>query len=292
VGSAPLATIETDPVGDPALLPPPVAEPPLGLTPEILPETGVAATDTVEPEREEGRGSILPWLLAGLLAAAAFLLLRRRRRVADDGYVEQSHHSLEQSHHEAHPEVIPPEPMQPASLAMAAAPVAAAPVAAAPVAGGHDRPWLELGLSPHRAGVSGDDAVVEFELIVGNTGSAPARDVRVSTWMLAAGETEMERRLIEREDEAELPEVTIEAGAGKRIEASVALPRAGLHDAILPVVVADARYRLPDGSEGRTSVSFAVGVPDGEELAHFDVEHPSGLHEAVEARQLGEGERV
>jgi hypothetical protein len=49
-------------------------------------------------------------------------------------------------------------------------------------------------------------------------------------------------------------------------------------------VVADALYRLPDGSEARTSVSFAVGVPFQGELAHFDVENPSGLHEGLEAR--------
>ena len=80
---------------------------------------------------------------------------------------------------------------------------------------------------------------------------------------------------------------------GKRIEASVELATADVEgDSVLPVVVAEARYRLPDGSEERTSVSYAVGVPDGEELAHFAIENPSGLHEEVEARALGEAERV
>jgi hypothetical protein len=77
------------------------------------------------------------------------------------------------------------------------------------------------------------------------------------------------------------------------MEASVALPTADVEgDAVLPVVVADARYRLPDGSEGRTSASFAVGVPDGEELAHFGIDNPSGLHEGVVAKPLGEPQRV
>ena len=63
-------------------------------------------------------------------------------------------------------------------------------------------------------------------------------------------------------------------------------------DAVLPVVVADARYLLPDGSEGRTSATFAVGVPDGEELAHFAVDNPSGLNEGVVAKPLGEMEKA
>jgi hypothetical protein len=112
--------------------------------------------------------------------------------------------------------------------------------------------------------------------------------------MLAAGsqqESEMERMLIDPPASARFPE-PIEAGDGKRIASAVALPRDGLHDAILPVVVAEARYRLPDGSEGRTSASYAVGVPWEGELAHFDVENPSGLHEGVEARLRGEPQRT
>ena len=64
-------------------------------------------------------------------------------------------------------------------------------------------------------------------------------------------------------------------------------------DAVLPVVVADARYRLPDGSEGRTSASFAVGMSVGEErLEPFPADRTSGLLENAEARLHGEPERV
>ena len=60
---------------------------------------------------------------------------------------------------------------------------------------------------------------------------------------------------------------------------------------VLVVVVADARYRLPDGREGRTSASFAVGLPNGDGLEPFAVEVPSGLYEDVEARLHGEPQR-
>ena len=60
------------------------------------------------------------------------------------------------------------------------------------------------------------------------------------------------------------------------------------------MVVADARYTLPDGSEGRTHASFAVGVAEGEgeALAPFPIDRSSGLSENVEARLHGEPERV
>ncbi|MBC7987364.1 MAG: hypothetical protein H7X93_11970, partial [Sphingomonadaceae bacterium] len=51
----------------------------------------------------------------------------------------------------------------------------------------------------------------------------------------------------------------------------------------LPVVVADARYRLPDGSEGRTAASFAVGVPHGEHLDGF-APGAAEMREDIEAR--------
>jgi hypothetical protein len=141
-----------------------------------------------------------------------------------------------------------------------------------------------------RAGVEGDEAMVEFALKVDNRGAAVARDVRVSAFMLQAGASEAERNLIAPK---QMPPVEIAAGESKQVETAVALPTEKVSgDSVLPVVVADARYTLPDGSEGHTSATFAVGVPDGEELAHFAVDNPSGLHDDVVARPLGEMEKA
>ena len=276
-----------------AATPAPVAELPSAATqtPEGLPaETLPVTTEAAPAPAEERGGSMLPWLLGGLalLAALAFLF-SRRRRTRDVETFEESY---------APAAVAEAEPIVAAPLAaFAQVDEPAAPVAAAETG----RPWLDLQLNPARAGVTGQEAQVEFELAVQNTGSAAARDVRISTWLVAGGatqETEMERLLIDRPAEAEsghstLPEVTIEAGAGKRIKTAVALSTAGLQtDAVLPVVVAEARYRLPDGAEGFTSARYAVSVPFGEELSHFDIENPSGLHEGVEAWPLVEVERA
>jgi hypothetical protein len=245
------------PAGTQAPAPAAEAVPP----PVVLPAAPAAAP----AEQQPGGGSSLLWLVLGALALgalAAFFLLRRRRSAAYDEVDDR-----------------------------AFAPVAAVPVdEAAPVDAG--RPELDLDLRPRRAGVSGDEAVVEFELDVANRGSAVARDVRVSTWMVPAGSaTEMERALIARPEGEAVAE--IEAGSGECMARSVTLDTRGVEgDAVLPVVVAEARYTLPDGTEARTSATYAVGVPDGEELAHFAIDNPSGLHDEVIAKELGETERA
>jgi hypothetical protein len=260
--TTPAATAAPPPEIAPTAPPVPIA---------AAPSTGV---DTVAPAPapQPGRSTALwPWLLLGALALAGLLLfaLRRRRSVVRDEVYETEPETM-----------VAPEPE-----------VVAAPAAVAAEAG---EPEIELGMEPVRAGVAGDGARVEFRLTVGNRGSAPAEDVRVSTWMLAAGSSDMERSLIEpRADAADTPPVTIGAGESRTMEAAVALPTSEVEgDALLPVVVADAAWRGPDGAEHHIRRSYAVGVPDGEELAHFDTENPSGLHEGVVAQALGEPEHA
>ncbi|HYN47081.1 MAG TPA: hypothetical protein VES64_10355, partial [Allosphingosinicella sp.] len=172
----------------------------------------------------------------------------------------------------------------------APADVAALAEESAPVAG---RPWLEFLLRPVRAGTSQDDAIVQFELTIGNTGTVSATDVKISTWMFADGQgTELERSLIDPPAGATVSEVDIAAGDGARVDGEFSLPKSGLSESVLPVVVADARYRLPGGGEGRTSASFAIGMADGDALTPFPTDRASGLLEDVEARLHGEPRRT
>jgi hypothetical protein len=236
------------------------ASPPVAIAP--APPPPAVPTETQATDSRARIISLLPWIVGALLLAGiiAFVVARRRRR--EEVYYEN--------------DVVAP----------VAEPVVAAPVAAF----ASERPWIDLALEPVRAGVEGNEAVVEFALRVDNRGAAAAHDVRVSAFMLQAGASEAERSLIAPK---EMPAVTIAAGETKQVETAVALPTAKVEgDAVLPVVVADARHTLPDGSEGHTSASFAVGVADGEELAHFAVNNPSGLHEGVVARALGEMEQA
>lgn len=321
--SAPARTVAPAPEPAPA----PVAEAPVAAPPAAVPAP-VAATPPPAPVEQlpveapadtGGQGFLIPALIAGgalLLALAAFLFLRRRRR--DEEVYEEVYYEEPVVEAAPEPSFSRPEPVVEAAPAVAAAPIAAeaavAPVEtaaaeevsveeaheadvealaadSAPVAG---RPWLEFLMRPVRAGTSQDDAIVQFELTIGNTGSVPAKDVRISTWLVAGGHaTDMERMLIEPPADATVSEVDIAAGDGARVEAEITLPKAGIRDeTLLPVIVADARYRLPDGSEGRTSASFAIGLPEGEELAGFQLDRATGLLETVEARLHGTPTRI
>jgi len=323
--AAPVAAPATEPLA-------PVAAAPIPQAPAPGPVSGQAPAPS-----QWSLSTLWPWLLAGaLLVIGAIILFGRRRRTDEDLVYEEyrTEPTFAAARREEYRET-PAAAAEPElayitpGAAAAAAPVAAAvplaedrlngteidatqapdnvsvgepasadvealAAASEPEAG---RPWIEFLMRPIRAGTTGEDAVVEFELTVGNTGSVSAKDVRISTWMFAAGsaqESEMERMLIDPPAEARVSEVTIEPGDGARVEGSLALPKASLHEAILPVVVADARYRLPDGSEGRTSATFEVGMSVGDEeaLEPFPVDRTSGLLETVEARLHGDLERV
>lgn len=265
----------------------------------------------------EGEDRSLTWLVAAglaLMIAFAGLLFWRRRGAETHGH-EEAH---EEPALVVQPDARAANEYQPALVTpvfrrAGPVPVAEPEVVAAATGGmalhepdradiealtaasspeGH-RPWLEFLMRPVRAGTTGDEALVEFELTVGNTGTVAAEDVRISTWMLADGQgSEAERALIERPADAATSATRIAPGAGTKVDATIALPRARLRDDVLPVVVADARYRLPGGGEGRTSARFAVGLPSGDGLALFALALDDGLRNDVEARLDGEPEHA
>lgn len=160
----------------------------------------------------------------------------------------------------------------------------------APVA---DRPWLEMAMRPVRAGTNVDEALVEIELTVGNSGSVAADDVRISTFMFANAPAadEMERLLVERDGEA-TSAVRINPGEGTTLEATLALPRASLNGAVSPVIVADARYPLPGGGEGHTAASFRISVSDdGETMTPIPTDR-AHMFDEVTAELEGVPERA
>lgn len=310
------------------------AEPtPATVTPapvEATAPTPAAPAATTQTTTTTESAPVWPWLLAGLLVvlgAIGLFAMRRRRAAIDEDYYDEP--EVATTRDEPAPIIAPvvaPRPIaaEPAfernpppeflTTPLVAAndtplPVAsedaelAEPEAAevaeltagdAPVA---DRPWLEFALRPIRAGISADEALVEFELTVGNSGSVKAKDVRISTFLFAGepgSESEMERILIERGEDHEesVRPVTIEPGEGTRVDATLALPKAQLiettNGSILPVVVADARYTLADGSEGRTAASFTIGVSEEGTPAMSPLSlSERGMHDEVEARLYG-----
>lgn len=152
--------------------------------------------------------------------------------------------------------------------------------AAAPVAEETSRPWIDVGLRPIRAGATDDGAQVELELTVSNSGNQPARDVRVSTWMLAdARSSDNEQALIQARDHAQTAAFDLAPGADRSVDTTLGLPRAAVNGSFRPLVVAEARYPLPDGTEGRIAATFEVG--QGDDVAPIATD---GMHEDVGAR--------
>jgi hypothetical protein len=251
----------------------------------------VAQTTTTQ---QAASTPIWPWLLGAALlviAGAAVFLLSRRRRNEDVVTSEPAY--AEPAYVAPVPVSPPPVPPVPVPVRTVEAPAIAPEVAAsAPIlpivaadaveeaeiasaseddlAGVADapapvsnRPWIELGMRPLRAGTSEEEALVDFELTVGNAGDTPARDVRISSFMLAeeAEAGEIERLLLDHRGDTIVPPVSIPPGDGTRVDAHLAVPKGELGRTFNPVVVAEARYTLPDGQEARTSAAFRIGRP-------------------------------
>ncbi|WP_404337602.1 hypothetical protein AB2M62_02750 [Sphingomonas sp. MMS12-HWE2-04] len=291
------------------------------------PEPAAPVTETTATTTEQTRAPIWPWVLGGLAVLGAILLgaLMMRRRRNEAVYTDEVYEE---------PRVVAePVPVMRAPIAPAAMPVAETPVretyvapvprkepelreeivseahteaelaepesedlngiadAPAPVA---NRPWLEFGLRPVRAGTSEEEAVVDVELTVGNAGDTAARDVRISTFLLADAEsTEMEHMLTGGRNDAAVPPVTIAPGDGTRVDAHLAVPKGEMGRTFNPVIVAEARYTLPDGSEGRTSAAFRIGrsAPDAEGVGPIGATRPH-MVEDVEAELYGQPEHA
>jgi hypothetical protein len=296
-------------------------------------EPAAPAADTTSTQSDTTTTEVPFWawvaggiaLLAVILGAALAMRGRRREDDYEPAYVEDTYV-------EPQPEPIAVAPViEPVAVAKAqprkepeylrrGAPVGAATAAMEPVIAAPDavemstppvdevaeltagtapiaeRPWLEFAMRPVRAGTNVDEALVEIELTVGNSGTLPARDVRISTFLLSSDPngTEMERLLLNPPLDATTDPVTIKPGEGKRIDATLALLKSdmgeNLPDTIRPIIVADARYTLEDGSEGRTSASFTIGVTPEEGGSGLDPLElsRSSMHENVGAELRGQ----
>ena len=298
---APAAETPTAPPSppiDPSAVPAPL--PPQAETaPAPAPDTAVpVATDTTTTQTSS-TAIAWPWLIGGLallgLGIIAFLFTRRRRNdevvTTETAYAEPAYVAPVAAapvvvepvaapdaaviaqmppaderivRREPIPAIVPEvatEQVEEAEIADASKDdLAGVADAAAPVS---HRPWIELGLRPVSAGTTEEEAMVDFELTVGNSGDTEARNVRISSFMLAdeAESTEMERMLTERRADTIVPPVSIEPGDGTRVDAHLAVPKGDLGRVFNPVVVAEARYTLPDGSEARTAAAFKIGRP-------------------------------
>jgi hypothetical protein len=286
------ATLESDfdfAGGTPASgVPSPTVDP--GLTaPPAPPPASLAAEQSPSP---------LPWIIALLLGAgaAAYYFWRQRSRpeLATAGAPE----SLARTRAEPARSPVPPAAPRPAAPPPAAAP---RPQPAGPppgVVSTRLRPWIEIQCSPKRCIVEADKATIEFDLILFNSGSAPAREVLAVGRMFNADEDGAIQGFFAHPDARGETEPVIAPLQRKAFSSAATIPLSKLRmfeaegrRFFVPLMAFNALYRWSAGT-GQTSVAYLVGRgTEGEKLAPFRVDLGPRVNRGLAARELELGIR-
>lgn len=284
----------------PTIAPPPsvggVLPPADPSSPGNSPSEIVASPLAIDPA-SSSTAPMWPWLLALLAAAGAagFFFLRRQRGEAGLAFAG-----------DGLSETLPAAPPQP----RAPTPLPRAPVASTsalpppPIPGGIVatalKPELELIFTPLSVAV--DDAgtaMVVFDLVVHNHGSAPARDVLVEAGMFNAGPNQ--DRLIgdffasPRAEGDRIPVIAPMGKVGVRSRVSIPAERIGELEMagrklLVPLVAFNTMFRWA-GGETQRSASFLVGRGSNEEpkLKPFALDRGSRAWGDVAARSHSMG---
>lgn len=239
----------------------------------------------------EHKFSFFPWLLAALAlgAGGVFLFWRNRNRHAFAGGPQID-------------AFVAPEPA-PAPRPAPAPPKAKSPpptLDGAGIVSTRLRPWMDIGFNPARCILDNEKLVVEFEVELFNSGSAPARAVLVEASLLNAGPTQ-------DEDIGKFFAEPVAAGERisviaplKRIavKAQVAIGREQLQayeaagrQMIVPLIAFNVLYRW-SGGEGQTSAGYLLGrETKGDKMAPFRIDLGPRIFRGVAARLLPAGVR-
>ncbi|KQN36553.1 hypothetical protein ASG37_13230 [Sphingomonas sp. Leaf407] len=290
---------------------PPVETAPVPVATEA---PAVVATPSPEPVATPEAATSVPasdnaampwwvWFLAGIAVAGVVALiatrLRRRPRVE----------TVEDVAPVAPQPVAPPlaAPEPPAPIPAPVAPIAPAPVRApavpaAPVVAEPPRGFLEFQLAPLRVGTDADNALLDFDLTVGNPTSIGVEEVRIATLLLTANPRQDDQlaAFFGNTEPRGLDPFALPAGQRRHLEATMALPKAALHVVtsrerpfFVPLMAIDARYRWSDGRISRTTAAFLIGptLPSGK-LAPIFMDKGDRMIDRLEARLHGEVRRT
>ena len=284
-------------------VPPPVAAPAPQAQPVPLPP--VAA--------ETGGG--FPWhylLIAAVLGLLAFAGYRKFSRSAPESeeYVAPSAEEAVPAAEPdpllarrraaaAEPEAPAPASAAPAPAAPAPAPAPAAPAAEAGTIGIQLRPWIEIEFQPVRAAATLTDASIEFELVIRNSGNAPARNVRIESAMFNAGpnqEQEIAAWYNAPIRERTPPAIPVLAPREQlQTRSRVSLPKENVREIniegrrlFIPTVAFNVAYDWGANKTGQTSVSYLVGreaETPSQKMGAFRLDQGPRLYRSVGQRQ-------
>jgi hypothetical protein len=283
LSSTPEAVPESTPAAAPALTPTPV--------PAATPAPSPPQAEPTLAAPESGRTMPI-WLLPAVIVAvlAGLWALTRRRGARPEPFAEPD------------PVEIVPEPVAPAiPTPVAPAPVAApapeptAPSFLVPTPPAAPRARLAVELRPLRAGLNLLSAVVECELVVTNTGDAPAEGIRTGVTLLtahAALDADLAALTAAPIGRPSTPPFALAPGETRTVRAIAAAPRdaiqtmtAANRPMFVPIVSVNLLYRAGDMG-AQTTRAWAVGIErvDSAKLAPFWFDAPPKMYDAVAAR--------
>jgi hypothetical protein len=228
------------------------------------------------------RAPLLPWVLGALLIAGGFgYYAWRQRRAA----LATSGAGLES--------FVPAEPAPPPPP-LARTPTPRPAAAKGGLVSSGLRPWVEIEAVPARCIVDQEKAVLEFEVTLFNSGSAPARDLLVEACMFNAGPTQaQEIGAFFAHPVAKGDRVPLLAPLNRlSLRSSVVLSRDQVRvfevagrSLFVPLLAFNALYRWA-GGEAQTSTSYLVGRDNkSEKLAPFRLDAAPRVFRGLGARE-------
>ncbi len=237
----------------------------------------------------------MPWLFAALLLGGAlwYFGIRPRNRMAVAGGLEFDAGTVPVA--EPRPQPRPaPQPMPRTTVGERPRPAAPPPATGGGIVSTRLRPWLDIELVPGRAVFAETGMTIEFDLLVRNSGAAPAREVLIEAAMFNAG-----------------PEQDVQIGgffefpdtSGERlaqimplqqiaVKSAVTLPLAEMRQfelqgrkLFVPMLAVNAVYRWSAG-QGQTSASYMIGRDGkGEKMAPLRLDQGPRLFRGLGARE-------
>ncbi len=313
--------------------PAPASSLPSTLLPSATPAVPVTAAPlppiTVSQPGSETSAPLLalwwPWLLVAVLGGVGLaLVLRQRRRPALAGHAEEVFER-------AAPEPAPlprapaprpapaPAPAEPPQAPLptglvttrlrpplgTAPPAAPPPPVSAPVSGGivstRLRGWVELDLVVREILFTRGEALLRFDIIVGNSGTGTAREIALEAFATNGGDEQAAALAGFFARAAAISVAIPELGrlAETVLSHELVVPRSAIraYEAqgkalFVPVIALSASYRTGSG-EGRTGAAFLVGrdVPGSEKLAPVLLPETDGRLLGLGVRRLEEAVR-
>lgn len=168
------------------------------------------------------------------------------------------------------------------------------------------RPWIEVEIAAERASVDVAETVVEFALIVRNSGGTEARNVRLQARMFpSTPEQDKQIAAYFKADEKDYRTIKlppIPAGEEIRIKGSVDMDRDRISALridgkllLIPLVAVIARYEWGASRFGQTGKSWVIGregADAGGKMGPFRIDLGARVYRTIGQRPHGVGRRI